>query len=149
MFNMIFICLGVFCIMISVNCEKKIVVDSECVYTKIDEILGEKFNTTTQICCKGSGVHDKYQLGQEVECCGERIYRKEKEMCCNGQVHSKDNNVKNCKQRTQILDGWKVTKTRYNRRQIMEVNGFVGRVWKSWLRKFKQRRPLMIIFKAK
>lgn len=96
MFNMIFICLGVFCIMISVNCEKKIgmfsiifkpkhklqkfsrhelleniiVVDSECVYTKIDEILGEKFNTTTQICCKGSGVHDKYQLGQEVECCG-------------------------------------------------------------------------------
>lgn len=50
--------------------ENIIVVDSECVYTKIDEILGEKFNTTTQICCKGSGVHDKYQLGQEVECCG-------------------------------------------------------------------------------
>lgn len=46
------------------------VVDNECVYTKIDEILGAKFNATTEICCKGSGVHDKYQLGYEVECCG-------------------------------------------------------------------------------
>lgn len=54
--------------------ENIIVVDSECVYTKIDEILGEKFNTTTQICCKESGVHDKYQLGQEVECCGGKIF---------------------------------------------------------------------------
>lgn len=55
--------------------ENIIVVDSECVYTKIDEILGEKFNTTTQICCKGSGVHDKYQLGQEVECCGGKKFQ--------------------------------------------------------------------------
>lgn len=72
-------CIWVHCswIMISVNCEQNIyflnqtqklqksgrnillknntVVDNKCVYTKLDEILGEKFNATKQICCKTSG----------------------------------------------------------------------------------------------
>lgn len=45
-------------------------VENECVYKKHDEIMGEKFNSTIQISCKGSGVYDKYQLGHKVECCG-------------------------------------------------------------------------------
>lgn len=36
------------------------VIDNECVYKKHDEIMGDKFNSTIQICCKGSGVYDKY-----------------------------------------------------------------------------------------
>lgn len=97
MFFIILIIFGVLCITISVNCENNIlvcflyflnqiqklqtfsrniilnnntVVDNECVYKKHDEIMGEKFNSTIQINCKGSGVYDKYQLGHKVECCG-------------------------------------------------------------------------------
>lgn len=46
------------------------VVDDECVYTNNSEIQYAKFNETTQICCPRSGVHDKCQKEQEVQCCG-------------------------------------------------------------------------------
>lgn len=96
MFFIILIIFGVLCITMFVNCGTNIgmfslfvkpntktsniqqnvilnnitAVENECVDKKHDEIMGEKFNSTIQISCKGSGVYDKYQLGHKVECCG-------------------------------------------------------------------------------
>lgn len=58
------------------------VVGYECVYKKHDEIMGEKFNSTIQISCKGSGVYDKYQLGHKVECCGGKEFWLKVMICC-------------------------------------------------------------------
>ncbi len=47
-----------------------VVVDGECVYSKIDQITSAKINQTTQICCRRSGVHARYQEEMEIDCCG-------------------------------------------------------------------------------
>ncbi|XP_062586601.1 galaxin-like [Saccostrea cucullata] len=52
-----------------------------CVYTKNDTILEQSFNASTQICCGKSGVHEKYHLGQRMDCCGERTYKTELQIC--------------------------------------------------------------------
>lgn len=55
----------------------RLVVGGECVFTQNDTIDSTEFDNTTQICCSRSGVHDRYQQGQEVDCCGgknKRIY---------------------------------------------------------------------------
>ncbi|XP_052712109.1 uncharacterized protein LOC128186346 [Crassostrea angulata] len=71
------------------------VVDGECVYSKIDQITSAKINQTTQICCRRSGVHARYQEEMEIDCCGEGIYKPQIELCCNQQVYVKDLQI-NC-----------------------------------------------------
>lgn len=47
-----------------------VVVGNECVYSKIEKIIGATFNATTQICCPRSGMHARYQEEMEIGCCG-------------------------------------------------------------------------------
>lgn len=42
-----------------------------CVYTKDNEILYKKFDSTTEMCCNKSGTYNKSDnQGQRLECCG-------------------------------------------------------------------------------
>ncbi|XP_052711731.1 uncharacterized protein LOC128186044 [Crassostrea angulata] len=48
----------------------KVVGEVQCVYTKNGEILSAPFDNNIQICCRESGVLNRFEQGQEVDCCG-------------------------------------------------------------------------------
>lgn len=53
------------------------VLDGTCVYGKYDgTIASEKFNETSQICTI-SGIHEKYNGGLEIRCCGSKYHKLE------------------------------------------------------------------------
>ncbi|XP_048771782.2 uncharacterized protein LOC125677690 [Ostrea edulis] len=62
-----------------------------CVYTKDNEILYKKFDSTTEMCCNKSGTYNKSDnQGQRLECCGANgTYNPEIEICWADQVHDK------------------------------------------------------------
>lgn len=61
------------------------VVDYKCVYEENDKITDAEFDPATQICCPKAGVRERFELGQEMDCCGE-IYketeRNRTHICC-------------------------------------------------------------------
>lgn len=73
----------------------KVIVDLKCVYTEKDTISEAKFDPETQICCRKSGVHERFQQGKEMDCCGEKESSEEAErnithICCqNSGVHER------------------------------------------------------------
>uniref|UniRef100_A0A8W8JFJ0 Uncharacterized protein n=1 Tax=Magallana gigas TaxID=29159 RepID=A0A8W8JFJ0_MAGGI len=88
---------------------KAVAKGGECVFTQNDTIDSTEFDNTTQICCSRSGVHDRYQQGQEVDCCGEGIYRLGMDLCCNNKVLRMDIIMKTCDKRTDFLEKRKST----------------------------------------
>nr|XP_034334739.1 uncharacterized protein LOC117691924 [Crassostrea gigas] len=117
-----------------------VVVDDECVYTNNSEIQYAKFNETTQICCPRSGVHDKCQKEKEVQCCGDKIYNPNEEICCENKPYSSQH-YRCCRNKVTSLTERCGSK---RRRGIMR---FTRRIWKSWLRKSRRGKSmLMIIF---
>ncbi|XP_052712067.1 uncharacterized protein LOC128186309 [Crassostrea angulata] len=98
-------------LILGVLCGKAVakVVGGECVFTQNDTIDSTEFDNTTQICCSRSGVHDRYQQGQEVDCCGEGIYRLGMDLCCNNKVLRMDIIMKTCDKRTDLLEKRKST----------------------------------------
>ncbi|XP_062615831.1 galaxin-like [Saccostrea cucullata] len=57
-----------------------------CIFTVKDDIVDKEFNDSDEVCCK-HGIHDKYHLGQRIECCGEGTYRPSVDICCGGKVY--------------------------------------------------------------
>lgn len=51
-----------------------VIVDLKCVYTEKDTLSDAKFDPATQICCQKSGVHERFQQGKEMDCCGGKTY---------------------------------------------------------------------------
>lgn len=51
-----------------------VIVDLKCVYTEKDTLSDAKFDPATQICCQKSGVHERFQQGKEMDCCGGKKY---------------------------------------------------------------------------
>ncbi|XP_052710958.1 uncharacterized protein LOC128185396 [Crassostrea angulata] len=76
----------------------------ECTYIKKDTPSDAKFDPETQICCRKSGVHERFQQGKEMDCCGEKESNEEAErnithICCkNSGVHERyqDNKEVGC-----------------------------------------------------
>ncbi|XP_065926590.1 uncharacterized protein [Magallana gigas] len=61
------------------------VVDCKCVYEKNGKITNAVFNLATQICCPKAGVRDRFELGLEMDCCGEiakKTMRNRTHICC-------------------------------------------------------------------
>eukprot|EP00105_Crassostrea_gigas_P014212 XP_011430798.2 PREDICTED: uncharacterized protein LOC105330646 isoform X1 [Crassostrea gigas] len=97
-----------FCLMIVASLGKtiiaKVIVDLKCVYTEKDTLSDAKFDPATQICCQKSGVHERFQQGKEMDCCGEKESNEEAErnithICCrNSGVHERyqDNQEVGC-----------------------------------------------------
>ena len=51
--------------------------DGKCVYRKYDDTIpSEEFNETSQICTI-SGIHEKYNGGLEIRCCGSKYHKLE------------------------------------------------------------------------
>eukprot|EP00105_Crassostrea_gigas_P039667 XP_019923815.1 PREDICTED: uncharacterized protein LOC109619043 [Crassostrea gigas] len=115
-----------------------LVVDDECVYTKNGEIQYAKFNETTQICCPRSGVHDKCQKEQEVQCCGDKIYRPNKEICCENKPYSSQHYRCSGNMVTSLTE-------RCGSKRGRGIMRFTRHIWKSWLRKSRRGKSILMI----
>eukprot|EP00105_Crassostrea_gigas_P019768 XP_011438365.1 PREDICTED: uncharacterized protein LOC105335919 [Crassostrea gigas] len=61
------------------------VVDCKCRYEENDIFQEADIDPATQICCPKAGVRERFELGQEMDCCGEiakKTMRNRTHICC-------------------------------------------------------------------
>nr|XP_022295425.1 uncharacterized protein LOC111105424 [Crassostrea virginica] len=126
------------------NCSGK-AVDGTCVYGKYDgTIASEKFNETSQICTI-SGIHEKYNGGLEIRCCGNGTYRPEIEICIEGKVCLINNKTNDRPDQpysslTHKCCGHMVKKIEERcRKGSRNFPKEIRHLWRSWLRKTKHK----------
>lgn len=61
------------------------VVDCKCRYEENDRLQEADIDPATQICCPNAGVRERFELGLEMDCCGEiakKTMRNRTHICC-------------------------------------------------------------------
>uniref|UniRef100_A0A8W8JEU6 Uncharacterized protein n=1 Tax=Magallana gigas TaxID=29159 RepID=A0A8W8JEU6_MAGGI len=61
------------------------VVDCKCRYEENDTFQEADIDPATQICCPKAGVRERFELGQEMDCCGDiakKTMRNRTHICC-------------------------------------------------------------------